>query len=50
MLSLENEYTRYPELREKKKNPSLIYLERCKEFKETPPPKDWDGVYTLTSK
>lgn len=48
--SLECEHIRYPELIEKKKNPSLIYIERCKNFKENPPPIDWDGVYTLTSK
>ena len=33
-----------------KTNPSEIYIERCKQFKENPPPADWDGVYTLTSK
>lgn len=44
------EYQRYPELKGKKTNPSLIYLERCAAFKATPPGADWDGVYTLTSK
>jgi adenylate cyclase len=47
--SLEQEYIRFPELKEKI-NPSKIYLERCEEFKKNPPGKDWDGVYTLTSK
>jgi len=27
-----------------------IYLERIKAFKKTPPPKDWDGVWTMTTK
>ncbi len=48
--SLELEWQRYPELRGKKTNPSEIYLKRCEEFKKLPPPPEWDGVYTLTSK
>ncbi len=48
--TLELEWQRFPELKGKKTNPSLIYLERCQEFKELPPPPDWDGVYSLTSK
>ncbi len=47
--SLPYEHKRYPEL-EGKKNPSLIYIDRCNEFKKNHPPADWDGVYTLTSK
>jgi len=27
-----------------------LYLERLAAFKETPPPTDWDGIYTHTSK
>jgi adenylate cyclase len=30
--------------------PSKIYVERCQTFRKSPPPKDWDGVYTRTSK
>jgi len=30
--------------------PSKRYIIRCDEFKQKPPPADWDGVYTLTSK
>lgn len=30
--------------------PSELYLERSKEFKQTPPPDDWDGVYVMTTK
>jgi len=30
--------------------PSVLYLERSKTFKETPPPEDWDGVYVMTTK
>ena len=31
-------------------NPSMVYMERCSMFKESPPIKDWDGVWTMTSK
>ena len=27
-----------------------VYIDRCKSFTDTPPPKDWDGVYISTSK
>jgi adenylate cyclase len=30
--------------------PSRVFIERCREFMETPPPAAWDGVYRLTSK
>ena len=30
--------------------PSQIYLKRCKKFLKKPPPDDWDGVLTLTTK
>jgi hypothetical protein len=30
--------------------PSLTYLKRCKEYLESPPPDDWDGVYVMTTK
>ncbi len=30
--------------------PSKLYLERCEHFKESPPPADWDGVFTMTTK
>lgn len=30
--------------------PSKLYLARCDEYLETPPPSDWDGVYTAKSK
>ncbi len=48
--SVENENRRYPEQTGKKTNPSLLYIERCKEFKQNPPPENWDGVFTLTKK
>lgn len=48
--SLEYEWKRYPSLKGKKTNPSEIYIKRCEDFKLNPPPQDWDGVYTLTSK
>ena len=47
--SLKYEYERYPTLT-KKPNPSKIYIERCEEFKISPPPNNWDGVYNLTHK
>ncbi len=30
--------------------PSKLYIERCKHFIENPPPEDWDGVFTMTTK
>jgi len=30
--------------------PSELYIGRCKELKEKPPPGKWDGVYTMTKK
>ncbi|OFZ81553.1 MAG: hypothetical protein A2583_04865 [Bdellovibrionales bacterium RIFOXYD1_FULL_53_11] len=28
----------------------MMYIERCKEFKQTPPEKDWDGSWEMHSK
>jgi adenylate cyclase len=30
--------------------PSRLYVERSEHFIATPPPRDWDGVWTMTSK
>lgn len=30
--------------------PSELYLERARNYKEIPPPEDWDGVFTMTTK
>jgi adenylate cyclase len=30
--------------------PSLMYIDRCREFMEEPPDADWDGVYTMKAK
>ena len=30
--------------------PSAVYIERCLMFRDNPPGKDWDGVWTMTSK
>jgi adenylate cyclase len=30
--------------------PSQLYVERCEHFLATPPPADWDGVWTMTTK
>ena len=27
-----------------------VYEVRCRQFSTSPPPEDWDGVYTFTSK
>lgn len=32
------------------KNPSHLFIERCKMMKLNPPASDWDGVYIMTSK
>lgn len=36
---------RYPE-----DGPGRLYVERCQILEKTPPPEDWDGVYTMTTK
>ncbi len=43
------EKSRYPES-DNTTSPSEIYLDRCIQFLQSPPDKDWDGVYTLTEK
>jgi tetratricopeptide (TPR) repeat protein len=30
--------------------PSLMYIHRCKEFIDSPPSDDWDGVYIMKTK
>ena len=30
--------------------PSRMYIERCRHYREVPPPEDWGGVWTLTEK
>ncbi len=30
--------------------PSQLYMQRCQELQTTPPPADWDGVYTMQTK
>ncbi len=41
---LEEEYIGRPT------TPSILYINRCNEFKKNPPKEDWDGSYKLTSK
>jgi tetratricopeptide (TPR) repeat protein len=31
-------------------SPSKVYVERCAYYLENPPPEDWDGVFTMTTK
>ncbi len=33
-----------------KDGPAKLYLERCETLSQNPPPADWDGVYTMTTK
>ena len=35
---------------EPKDGPSALYLERSRACRENPPPADWDGVFTMTTK
>jgi adenylate cyclase len=30
--------------------PSRMYIERCRHYREAPPPADWGGVWTMTEK
>ncbi|MBW2173601.1 MAG: tetratricopeptide repeat protein, partial [Deltaproteobacteria bacterium] len=30
--------------------PSQVLLDRCKDYKVTPPGKDWDGAFTMVTK
>jgi hypothetical protein len=30
--------------------PSRVYAERCEYYLQNPPPEDWDGVFTMTTK
>ncbi|MDQ7053693.1 MAG: tetratricopeptide repeat protein [candidate division KSB1 bacterium] len=30
--------------------PSRVYIKRCLDFIESPPPENWDGVYEFKSK
>jgi len=31
-------------------SPSALYLKRCHEFRQTPPPEKWDGVFEMKTK
>ena len=38
-------------IKQKKEDPpSAVYLRRIYQFKKNPPPKNWDGVFTLSEK
>ena len=30
--------------------PSKLYLQRSQDYKESPPPEDWDGVFVMKTK
>ena len=31
-------------------SPSKVYVERCEYYIANPPPEDWDGAFTMTTK
>jgi len=31
-------------------SPSRVYADRCAWYIDNPPPEDWDGVFTMTTK
>jgi tetratricopeptide (TPR) repeat protein len=31
-------------------SPSKVYIERCDYYISNPPPEDWDGAFTMTTK
>jgi hypothetical protein len=35
---------------EPKDGPTKLYISRCIELQKNPPPPDWDGVFTMTTK
>lgn len=47
----DNAERRLRELRTRDERPLYqLYLERVAQFRAAPPPADWDGVYTYTTK
>jgi len=30
--------------------PSVLYIQRCKDYIHNPPPENWDGVYVMKTK
>ena len=36
--------------REPADGPTKLYISRCIELGKNPPPPDWDGVFTMTTK
>jgi len=30
--------------------PSKLYLKRSQDYRDSPPPEDWDGVFVMTTK
>ena len=35
---------------DKEDGPSKVYYVRCKHYIDNPPPEDWDGVFSMTTK
>ncbi len=44
------EWQRFPSLKRRGINPSEVYLHRCQQYQQNPPPKSWDGVWVLRNK
>jgi hypothetical protein len=36
--------------KEPEDGPTKLYIARCIELSKNPPPPDWDGVFTMTTK
>jgi len=43
-------YLKQAQLIDSMDGPTLTYLQRCNRFMQNPPPKDWDGVFTMETK
>ena len=48
--SLNLEYVRFGEKIKTSTSPSEVYIKRCEEYLQNPPPENWDGVFVLTKK
>ncbi len=44
------EWQRFPDFKGKVTNPSEVYIHRCEQYQQNPPPDSWDGVWILTDK
>jgi hypothetical protein len=49
-LACFHEALQHKEKDEPEDGPTKLYIARCQELIKTPPPPDWDGVYTMETK